>query len=60
LSGAALVSFGYNCGSGALAKVLAGADTIANPRHTTDAHGVVLGGLVNRRRLEEVLCLLAQ
>ena len=49
---AAYVSFGYNCGAGALARVLTGKDTISNPVHTTDRHGVVLGGLVKRRRLE--------
>lgn len=52
---AALVSFGFNCGQGALRKVLSGADTIENPVHTTDRHGTVLTGLVNRRRLESLL-----
>lgn len=60
LEGAALVSFGYNCGMGALQRVLDGQDTIANPAHTTDRHGNVLPGLVNRRRLEELLCALSQ
>ena len=49
---AAYVSFGYNCGAGALAKVLNGVDTIDNPKHTTDRHGAVQPGLVSRRRLE--------
>jgi|ERR1035438_2277076 GH24 family phage-related lysozyme (muramidase) len=56
--GAALVSFGYNCGRGALELVLAGHDTIGNPRHYTDRHGNVLTALQSRRRLEEALMLL--
>lgn len=52
---AAYVSFGYNCGAGALHAVLTGHDTIDNPRHTTDRHGVVEPGLVARRRLEFLL-----
>ena len=60
LEAAALVSFGYNCGPGALQRVLDGHDTIGNPRHTTDRAGNVLPGLVNRRRLEELLCALSQ
>jgi lysozyme len=55
LEAAALLSFGFNCGRGALAKVLAGTDTIANPVHTTDRTGRVLPGLVMRRRLEGAL-----
>lgn len=55
LVGVALVSFGYNCGSGTLAKVLAGQDQISNPKHTTDRHGNVLPGLVARRQLEMAL-----
>jgi len=53
--GAAFVSFGFNCGRSALAKVLNGFDTISNPVHTTDRHGNVLSGLVARRRLESLL-----
>ena len=60
LEAAALVSFGYNCGLGALRKIMAGADTIDNPVHTTDRHGNVQPGLVNRRRLESLLATLAQ
>lgn len=52
---AALVSFGFNCGAGALKKVLIGADSILNPIHTTDRHGNILPGLVARRRLEALL-----
>jgi len=59
LEAVALASFGFNCGRGALNKVLSGADSISNPVHTTDARGVVLGGLVNRRRLEQMLILLS-
>jgi GH24 family phage-related lysozyme (muramidase) len=52
---AAYASFGYNCGTGALHAVLAQQDTIANPKHTTDRHGVVQGGLVSRRLLERLM-----
>ena len=52
---AALVSFGYNCGQGALRAVLSGNDSISNPRHTTDRHGTVLPGLVSRRALEAMM-----
>lgn len=55
IAGAALASFGFNCGRGALAKVLNGADTVSNPVHTTDRHGDVLAGLQSRRRLEALL-----
>ncbi len=60
LEAAAYGSFGFNCGVGALRKVLAGLDTIGNPKHTTDRHGVVRGGLVTRRRLEELLIVVSQ
>lgn len=60
LEAAALVSFGYNCGRAAMLRVIAGLDTIANPMHTTDKHGNVEAGLVNRRRVEELLCQLSQ
>ena len=53
---AALVSFGYNCGAGALAKVLQGHSFIADFVH--DHAGNVLPGLVSRRRLEELLTAL--
>lgn len=52
---AAYVSFGYNCGRGALHAVLTGLDTIDNPKHTTDRRGNVQPGLVSRRRLEKLL-----
>lgn len=55
---AALVSFGYNCGRSKLELVLAGHDSIGNPAHTKDRHENVLPGLVTRRRLEELMCLL--
>ena len=55
LPGAALCSFGYNCGRTALARVLAGQDVISNPVHTTDKKGNVENGLVSRRRLEALL-----
>jgi GH24 family phage-related lysozyme (muramidase) len=60
LAAAAYVSFGFNVGRGALAKVLAGQDTILNPVHTTDHHGVVEPGLVSRRRLESLLIALGE
>jgi len=55
LAGAAYASFGFNCGAGALHAVLTGIDTLANPKHCTDKHGVVLPGLVSRRALEQLL-----
>ena len=55
LEAAALLDFGFNCGPGELAKVLAGNDTVENPVHTTDRHGNVLAGLVTRRRVESLL-----
>lgn len=51
----ALTSFGFNCGTGALMRVLAGQDRIDNPRHTRDAKGLVLPGLLARRNLEMAL-----
>jgi GH24 family phage-related lysozyme (muramidase) len=54
----ALVSFGYNCGAGALDLVLGGHDLISNPRHCTDRHGNILPGLQARRNLEELLSAL--
>ena len=51
----AYASFGFNCGVGALGKVLAGQDRIDNPRHTRDARGNVLPGLLSRRNLEVAL-----
>ncbi len=49
---AAYVSFGYNCGMGALRSVLDGTGSVADPKHTTDRRGIVEPGLVSRRRLE--------
>ena len=60
LSAAAHASFGYNCGHGALEAVLRGVDSISNPKHTTDRHGVVEPGLVARRRLEQILIAVAE
>jgi len=53
--GAAYISFGYNCGAGALSKVLDGVDTISNPKYAHDMKGNTLPGLVNRRALELAL-----
>ncbi|HEX4138350.1 MAG TPA: hypothetical protein VHY84_27315 [Bryobacteraceae bacterium] len=55
LAAAAYVSFGYNCGFGALHLVLDQHDTISNPVHTTDRHGNIENGLVSRRLLERLL-----
>lgn len=59
LEAAALVSYGFNCGAGALYKIISGQDTLSNPKHTTDRKGNTLRGLVARRRLEETLILLS-
>jgi lysozyme len=53
--GAAYISFGYNCGAGALSRVLNGVDTISNPKYTRDMRGNTLPGLANRRALELAL-----
>jgi len=58
LEAAALVSFGYNCGIGALAKVLQGHAML--DQYVRDHHGHVLPGLVARRALEELLILVSQ
>lgn len=55
LAQAAYVSFGYNCGRGALRKVLAGQDAIMNPVHQTDRTGATRAGLTSRRTLEDYL-----
>ena len=60
LAAAAYVSFGFNCGIGALENVLRGEDSIGNPKHTTDRSGNVLPGLMNRRRLELMLIALGE
>lgn len=61
---AALISFGYNCGAGALKRVLSGeikpqdGEFIVLKTHETygaSAGGKVLAGLVTRRRLEALL-----
>lgn len=53
LEAAALVSFGFNCGAGALAGVLRG--DIALAAYGLTSHGVRLPGLVARRMLEAAL-----
>ena len=53
LEAAALVSFGYNCGAGALKRVLAG--TSDRTTFVKDKKGNTLPGLVSRRRLETAL-----
>lgn len=58
LEAAALASFGYNCGAGALQRVLGGHATLLN--FTKDAAGHELPGLVSRRTLEENLILTSQ
>jgi len=55
LATAAYVSFGYNCGRGALLKVLVSDDSIMNPVHQTDRKGETLPGLTARRTLENLL-----
>lgn len=55
LEAAALVSFGYNCGSGTLAKVLAGTSLLMD--FVKDRKGNILPGLVSRRTLEDALIL---
>jgi GH24 family phage-related lysozyme (muramidase) len=59
LKASALVSFGFNTGVGKLWKVLEGKDTIDNPVHQTDHHGVVQPGLVGRRHFEALLIRLS-
>lgn len=53
LEAAALVSFGFNCGAGALANVLSGRIVLEN--YGLTSHGVRLPGLVARRALEAAL-----
>lgn len=53
IAAAALVSFGYNCGQGALHRVLSGGSCITDFVH--DAKGNVSPGLVARRTLENAL-----
>jgi GH24 family phage-related lysozyme (muramidase) len=53
LEAGALVSFGYNCGAGALARVLGGQASLDDFVH--DRLGHTLPGLVSRRRLERTL-----
>lgn len=52
VAAAAYVSFGYNCGAGALKRVLAGAAQIEDFNHSG---GSVQLGLVSRRALEAAL-----
>ncbi len=58
LEAAALVSFGYNCGAGALVKVLQGHAFMLD--YIRDHKGNILPGLVARRELEETLACLGQ
>jgi lysozyme len=60
LEGAALASFGFNCGTGALGKILAGTDQQSNPKFTHDMKGHTLPGLVSRRNLERILLQLSR
>lgn len=60
LEAAALGSFGFNCGLGAMLRVMSGADSLDNPKHTTDRTGEVRSGLVMRRHLEQVLIALSK
>ncbi len=53
LAAAAYVSFGYNCGVGALSRVLAGQSRLED--FVRDRKGNVLPGLVSRRALESAL-----
>lgn len=55
IEAAALVSFGFNCGAGALQKVMHGGSLLTDYNH--DRRGTVLPGLVTRRRLEDMLIL---
>lgn len=58
LEAAALVSFGYNCGAGALERVMNGQALPGDFVH--DHRGNTLPGLVARRKLEETLMLVSQ
>jgi lysozyme len=58
LEAAALISFGFNCGAGALRQYLAGQIRIEDKIH--DRNGNVQPGLVARRRLEAMLVRLSQ
>ncbi len=58
LEAAALVSFGFNCGLGALQRVMAGHSMLTD--FVKDAHGNTLHGLVARRHLEETLIAVSQ
>jgi GH24 family phage-related lysozyme (muramidase) len=53
LEAAALISFGYNCGIGALKKLLQGEIKVLEYGNTSG--GIRLPGLVSRRRLENAL-----
>lgn len=53
LIGAAYVSFAYNCGAGALSRVLAGERLLGD--YIRDRRGNILPGLVSRRALEAAL-----
>lgn len=55
LEAAALVSFGYNCGAGALTKVINGTSQLTD--YVKDRRGNTLPGLESRRNLEQALIL---
>ncbi len=57
LEAAALISFGYNLGTGPLKRVLAGQSFLGD---FTRAGGKELAGLVSRRHLEELLIVASQ
>lgn len=57
VEGAALVSFGFNCGLGALGRVLRGESQLET---FTKAKGKELPGLVTRRKLEAALIAAAK
>jgi lysozyme len=54
---AALVSFGYNCGIAPMLRAVSDTSEIMKPVHQTDMRGIVLPGLVKRRRLEYALAM---
>ena len=59
LEAVADLDFGFNCGKGALEKILDGKDTISNPAHTHSGVGV-LDGLIARRNLELALIAVSE
>lgn len=57
LEAACLVSFGFNCGAGALGRVMAGHALMDQFTHANNKENP---GLVARRKLEELLILVSQ